>query len=73
MRALLLAALLVAGCADDPADSITIKGVDPVETDGDLAPDASLQPEGTDLAPEDDTTPDATLQPEAGLQPDSTL
>ena len=67
---LLLAALAVAGCTDADPPGPTIEGVDPVQTDGDLAPDPTLQPT-PELAPEADVTPEPDLEPDATLQPDS--
>ena len=71
MRALLfVAALAVAGCNDSGPPGPTIEGVDPVQSDGDLAPDPTLQPE-PELAPEADIAPEPNLEPGATLQPDS--
>ena len=70
-RALLLAAALsFAGCADDNPPGPTLDGVDPVQTDEDLTPDAGLRP-GTDIEPESDFAPEAGMPPEQTLQPDS--
>ena len=71
MRAFfLLAALALAACATDDSDEVTVEGVDPVETDADLAPDPTLQPEPS-LAPEADLTPEPDLAPDPTVQPDS--
>lgn len=76
MRALCLASCLVlAACASDepasgPAD-VTIEGVDPVQTDGDLAPDATLQADPV-TPPTPGTAVGGTMEPEATLQPDTT-
>ena len=71
MRALLLfAALAFAACAPaDESDDVTVEGVDPAETDTDLAPDSDLQP-GGELAPEADTEPEPGLAPSPTVQPD---
>lgn len=69
MRALCLLLVLLAACADEPAD-LTIEGVDPVQTDQDLAPDATLQPE-TELAPIPEVAPEGTIQPQATLEPEN--
>ena len=66
----LVVALAVAGCNHDNPPGPTLEGVDPVQTDGDLAPDPTLQPE-PELAPEADITPEPDLEPDATLQPDS--
>lgn len=67
----LLAILAAAGCADEPPGP-TLDGVDPVQGDGALAPDPTLQPGDQGLAPEPDLTPEPDLEPEATLQPDTT-
>lgn len=70
-RALLLALVLpLAACGSDEEPVMTIDGVDPVQTDGDLAPDQTLEPEAS-LEPEATTEPEPTLEPETTLQPDS--
>ncbi len=68
--AFLVAMVALAGCADADPPGPTLEGVDPVQTDGDLAPDSDLEPT-PDLAPERDIDPGAGLAPEATLQPDS--
>ena len=60
-----------AGCQDAP-DGPTLQGEDPVQSDGDLAPDATVAPGGQDLAPVPELTPEPDLEPEATLQPDTT-
>ena len=55
--ALLTVTLSLAACASDEPD-VVLDGVDPVQTDDDLAPDALDAPGGT-------LEPDATLQPSA--------
>ena len=68
-RLLFLAALALAACGTgDESDDVTVQGVDPVESDADLAPDAGLQP-GGELAPDADVTPEPDLEPDATLQP----
>ena len=70
-RALLFAAALsTAGCADPNPPGPTLDGVEPVQTDEDLTPDAGLRP-GTDIEPESDFAPEAGMPPEQTLQPDS--
>jgi len=71
-RALLVAALLsLAACADADGPGVTVEGVDPATTDGDLTPDTGLRPGDPGLAPEADGTPQPGLAPDATLQPDS--
>ncbi|PAP75553.1 hypothetical protein [Rubrivirga marina] len=74
MRALLLlAALAFVACApDDESDDVTVDGVDPAESDADLAPDPTLQPGNPGLAPEADVTPEPGLAPDPTVQPGST-
>lgn len=70
MRLLFLGALLaLSACASDDSADITIQGVDPVQTDSDVAPDASLQPEP--IQPPVGTAEGGTVEPEATLQPQS--
>ena len=73
LLAALAAPLAVAGCAEPAADdpAVTVDGVDPVQSDGDLAPDATVQPDSTALTPEADTRPRPTLRPEAQSMLDS--
>jgi hypothetical protein len=72
MRAsLLLAALGLAACGPSDDAPVVVEGVDPVESDGDLAPDPTLRPGDAGLAPEADVTPAPDLAPEGALQPDS--
>ena len=68
---LLVVALALTGCADADPPGPTLEGTDPVQTDGDLAPDADLEP-APQMAPERDVAPDPGLAPEATLQPDTT-
>jgi len=63
---LLFLPLAACGGGDDEAD-VTIEGVDPVQTDPDMAPDSYVQPGGPGLAP------DAPLAPEDELQPADSL
>lgn len=66
----LAGAALLGGCADDAPPGPTLDGESP-PVDGELAPDATVQP-GADLVPEAEVVPGPTLEPEATLQPDST-
>lgn len=66
----LLAALTLAACGSNESASPTLDGVDPPQSDAELAPDATLQPEG-DLAPQPDVEPDPGLAPDVTLQPDT--
>ena len=68
MRLIGLACLLaLAACASDdgPAD-VTVEGVDPLQTDADLAPESELSP-GSQVAPAPRVAPEPTLQPEPTL------
>ncbi len=66
--AMLTVALFLAACGSDEPD-IVIEGVDPVQSDGDLAPDATLAPAPPALEDEAIGAPGGTLEPEATLQP----
>ncbi len=70
--ALVLLALGLAACAshDDEAD-VTVQGVDPVQTDGDMAPDTYVEPGGPTLAPDVPLAPEDEVQPSDSLQPDA--
>jgi hypothetical protein len=68
---LLLAALGLAACGPSDDAPVTVEGVDPVESDADLAPAPTLQPGDAGLAPEANVTPAPDLAPEGTLQPDS--
>lgn len=71
-RLLLLAALALAACGTgDESGDVTVEGVDPAESDVELAPGPTLQPGDPGLAPEADVTPEPDLEPDATLQPDS--
>ena len=55
--------IALAACGDDPdVAPVTVDGVDPVQTDGDLAPEAGLAPD-TDLTPETELAPADSLAP----------
>lgn len=60
---LLALAFSLSACGSDEPE-LTIEGVDPVQTDGDLAPDQNLEPSST-------LEPAATLEPESTLEPDA--
>ena len=66
--ALLTVALSLAACAFDEPD-VVLDGVDPVQTDGDLAPDATLAPAPPALDENALDAPGGTLEPDATLQP----
>ena len=74
VRLLLVLVLALAGCAEPDAPApTTIEGVDPVQADGDLAPNATLRSDGAALAPDAGVAPAPDLAPETTLQPDSSL
>ena len=56
--ALLTVALSLSACASDEPD-VVIDGVDPVQSDADLAPDETLAPESLEPEP---TQPEALLE-----------
>ncbi|MEM0961046.1 MAG: hypothetical protein AAGK21_00735 [Bacteroidota bacterium] len=66
MRVLAVAVLMISACGPEPPPE-TIEGIDPVQTDGDLTPDATLRPDEPDLAPDDGLAPDASLAPADSL------
>ena len=70
---LLTLTLGLAACAqhDDEAD-VTVQGVDPVQTDADMAPDTYVEPGGPTMAPDAPLAPEDDLQPADSLQPDAT-
>ena len=72
MRALGLAVLLtLAACSSDEPADVTLDGVTPTQTDGDLAPDATLQADPV-TPPTPGTATGGTMEPETTLQPNTT-
>ena len=65
------AALALAACGGSDEPDVTVEGVDPATSDGQLAPEPEQAP-GGELAPESDVAPAPELEPDATLQPDTT-
>ncbi|OZC04044.1 hypothetical protein [Rubricoccus marinus] len=61
----LLLPLAACGAEEDP--DLVLEGADPVQADGDLAPDATLAPEA-EQAPSSDLAPEAELEPDAVIE-----